>query len=224
MTPERHAKLQRVLALRQPDLTVLMESVHKPHNLSAILRTCDAVGVLGVHVVPPRDGLELSSASAGGTAKWVTVTKHDDIRTAAARLRCRGFRIIAAHLDRTAVDYREEDYTGPTAFLMGTELDGLTEAALDNADRMVAIPMAGMVPSLNVSVATALLLFEAFRQRDARGFYDTPRLPEQERTRLLFEWGYPRISRKLRELSEPYPSLDDNGAIMDSASLAALID
>lgn len=222
MTPERHTRLKAVLAQRQPDLTVLVESVHKPHNLSAIMRTCDAVGVLKIHAVPSRDGLDLSKASAGGTLKWVGAVSHPNITTAATALKAAGFRIVAAHPDGDAVDYQVEDYTVPTAFLMGTELDGLSQEALEMADRMVTVPMMGMVPSLNVSVATALLLYEARRQRNRKGFYDRPRLPLETRTRLLFEWGYPRLARRLTSLGEPYPALDDSGAIVDS--LAALMD
>lgn len=219
MTPERHKKLQAVLARRQPDLTVLMESVHKPHNLSAIVRTCDAVGVLGIHAVPSRDGLDLSRASAGGALKWVDVIRHVDIGAAASTLKANGFRIVGAHLDEDAVDYRTEDFTGPTAFLMGTELDGLSPDALECVDRMVTVPMMGMVPSLNVSVATALLLYEAYRQRDRRGFYDRPRLSVSTRARLLFEWGYPRLSRKLRSQGRPYPELDDDGRVVGDAGM-----
>jgi tRNA (guanosine-2'-O-)-methyltransferase len=207
-----------VLDLRQPDLTVLMDRVHKPHNLSAILRSCDAVGVLEAHAVPPEGGLDVPAASSAGSSKWVAVRRHRDAAAAARALRAEGHRLVAAHPTAAARDFREADYTGPTAFLLGAELHGLGDDALGLADECVVIPMVGLVRSLNVSVASALLLFEAFRQRQAAGLYASSRLdPERHRT-LLFEWGYPRLARRLREERRPYPELAGDGSF-DPASV-----
>lgn len=217
-TPERLARIRRVLDRRQPDLTVLMERVHKPHNFSAILRNCDAAGVLEAHAVPPEGGLPLHTATAAGANKWVEVLRHGDTRAAAAHLRAAGFTLLAAHPSPDAVDFREVDLTGPTAFVLGSELDGLSAEGLGLADRSVAIPMVGMVRSLNVSVAASLLLFEAARQRRAAGMYDRPRLDRDRYARLLFEWAYPRVARTFREAGEPYPALDDEGRIVRSSA------
>ena len=123
-----------------------------------------------------------------------------------AVLRKRGFRIVAAHPIAGARDYRTVDFTRPAALLVGAELHGLSDEGLRLADEYVVIPTVGMVRSLNVSVATSLLLFEAFRQRQAAWLYERCRLePERYRT-LLFEWGYPRLARRLREEGLPYPS------------------
>ena len=167
LTPERYRRLRAVLDLRQPDLTVLMDEVHKPHNLSVILRNCDAVGVLEAHAVPPEGELEISAVSSAGASKWVPVRLHRDISTAVAALRSSGFRVVAAHPTAGARDYREMDFTQTTALLVGSELEGVSDAGLDLADDLVSIPMMGMVRSLNVSVATSLLLYEAARQRKA---------------------------------------------------------
>ena len=126
-----------MLDLRQPDLTVLMDRVHKPHNLSAILRSCDAVGVLEAHAVPPPEGLEIPAASAAGSTKWVRVRRHRDVGQAMRALRADGFRLYAAHPTAGARDFRAADYTGPTAFLVGTELHGLGDDALALADEYV---------------------------------------------------------------------------------------
>ncbi len=167
MNPERFQKLARALGRRQPDLTVLMERVHKSHNLSAILRNCDAVGVLEAHVIPPEEGLQIHSHTSAGTAKWVRLVRHHTIQEAIEELKGRGFRVLAAHPGPDAVDFREVDFTVPTALMMGAELLGLSDEALELADLRISIPMVGMAQSFNVSVATALLLFEAFRQREA---------------------------------------------------------
>ncbi|MBW3535319.1 MAG: tRNA (guanosine(18)-2'-O)-methyltransferase TrmH [Gemmatimonadetes bacterium] len=214
MRPERFRRLREVLDRRQPDLTVLMERVDKPHNFSAILRNCDAVGVLEAHVVPPRHGLDLSQATSAGTDKWVAVRRHADVAAAAEHLKALGFGLVAAHPASDAVDYRDVDFTAPTALLMGAELHGLGEEALALADVRVIVPMEGMVRSLNVSVATALLLYEARRQREEAGMYERPRLPADVYERLLFEWAHPRLARDYRGRGEPYPALDEEGGVL----------
>jgi len=214
MRPERYRKLKGVLDRRQLDLTVLMERVNKAHNFSAILRNCDAVGVLRVHAVLPRRGIDLDPQTSAGTQKWVDVVEHDSVEAAAAALHAAGLRIVAAHPGDSARDYRDLDLTVPTAFMVGAELDGISPAGLALADDVVVIPMIGMVQSLNVSVATALLLFEAFRQRDAAGMNAQSRIPPEDRERILFEWGYPRIAERLRNEGRSYPTLDPDGAIV----------
>lgn len=215
MRPERFRRIRDVLGRRQPDLTVLMDRVNKSHNFSAILRSCDAVGVLDVHVVPPRHGLDLDHATSAGTRKWVGVRRHEDVDAAVAHLRSEGFRLVAAHPAPGAADFRDTDFTVPTAILMGAELHGVSPEALDLADVHVSVPMAGMVHSLNVSVAAALLLFEAMRQREAAGMYDGTRLDRASFERRLFEWAYPSVAHRLRAEGRPYPALGPDGRILE---------
>jgi tRNA (guanosine-2'-O-)-methyltransferase len=214
MNPERFSKLTTALRQRQPDLTVLMERVHKSHNLSAILRNCDSVGVLEVHAVPPPEGLDIHGHTSAGTSKWVKVIRHGATRNAVAELKGRGFRVLAAHPGPDATDFRAVDYTRPTAIMMGAELLGLSEEGISLADELVVIPMVGMVHSFNVSVAAALLLFEAFRQRQAAGMYDASRLDSTEYAQILFEWAYPRVARLYRERGIPYPALSPDGGFV----------
>ncbi len=214
MNPERFRKLRRVLDHRQPDLTVLMDRVHKPHNLSAIVRNADAVGVLEVHSVPLPGATEVPHHTSAGSAKWVEVRAHETLEAAATHLRTSGLRILAAHRSPDAHDFRSVDLTKPTAFLVGAELEGLQPAALAHADALISVPMVGMVQSLNVSVATSLLLYEAFRQREAAGLYEKPRLPKERYRRLLFEWAHPEVARRLRASGRPYPSLSPDGEIL----------
>lgn len=214
MTPERFARLRDVLSRRQPDLTVLMERVNKSHNFSAILRSCDAVGVLDAHVVPPDRGVDLHPATAAGSSKWVRVHEHPSVGAAIELLHERGFTVLAAHPSPDARDYRDVDLTCPVAFMMGAELYGLGDEALERADAHVVIPMAGMVRSLNVSVASALLLFEAKRQRDRAGLYDRPRLAPEAFRRRLFEWAYPAIAARCREAGTDYPELGPDGELL----------
>lgn len=231
MTPERWRKINRVLARRQPDLTVLMERVHKWHNFSAVLRTCDAVGALEAHLIPAAHGIPQESpqksedwdervkskhtdATSGSAAKWVGLSTHPDTPSAFAHLRARGFAVYAAHFSEKAVDYREVDYTRPTCILLGTEKWGVTEEAAHLADGHILIPMMGMVQSLNVSVAAAVILFEAQRQRLRVGMYDEPRLGPALYQKLLFEWAYPDWAERCRQEGRAYPPLSPEGEIL----------
>ena len=213
MTPERFRTLRAILDRRQPDLTVLMDRVHKPHNFSAVLRTCDAVGVLRAHLVAAAD-FEAAHHTAGGSSRYVQVDRHGSLDDALGALRAAGMAVVAAHPTNDAVDFRALDYTVPTALLLGTELDGLSDAAVAAADRRVAVPMAGAVESLNVSVAAAVVLYEAQRQRSEAGLYDAPRLDEDVYRTTLFEWAYPRIAELCRRRGVEYPELGDDGEIL----------
>jgi tRNA (guanosine-2'-O-)-methyltransferase len=213
-TPRRYSRLRDVLDRRQPDLTVLLENVDVPRNLAAILRSCDAVGVFEAHAVWKGGRLKISRPASGGNRKWVPVRKHRTLAGALAVLRGRGLRLLAAHPVPGAVPFREVDYTQPTALLLGNEDNGVSDEALAAVDGQVIIPMSGMGTSLNVSVAAALLLFEAQRQRLAAGFYDRPRLdPETYRT-TLFEWAWPALATLCRKRGVPYPELGEDGEIL----------
>jgi tRNA (guanosine-2'-O-)-methyltransferase len=214
MTPERFRRLRAALERRQPDLTVLMDHVHKPHNFSAILRSCDAVGVLDAHVVTTADAVAVHHATSAGTKKWIGVHRHRGVSEAAAHLRGRGFRLVAAHPSAEAFDFRRVDYTAPVALVLGAELHGVSPEALALADVHVTIPMVGLVHSLNVSVASALLLFEAYRQRSAAGMYERSRMTPAELGRRLFEWAHPTIARQRREAGRPYPALGPDGEVL----------
>ncbi len=214
MSPERLARITQMLNRRQPELTVCLEQVHKPHNLAAIVRTADAVGVSDVHATWEDKAMRLSGKSATGSQNWVNVHSHETTQEAIAALRAQGMQIIATNLSDTAIDFREVDYTKPTAILMGQEKHGISDEALALADQDVIIPMVGMCQSLNVSVASALILYEAQRQRELAGMYNGEcRLPSEEAHRILFEGGHPIFTKLCREKNLPYPPLDEEGQI-----------
>jgi tRNA (guanosine-2'-O-)-methyltransferase len=214
MTPERFSRIRRALDLRQPDLTVLLENVHKPHNFAAILRTADAVGLFEAHAIPSEGGLRTSLVSASGADRWIDVHVHTDAQGAIEHLRSREFRVLAAHPGPNAIDYREVDFTMKTAIVLGQELEGVTAEILTRCDGSILIPMSGLVTSLNVSVAAAVILYEAQRQRLAAGLYDGSRLDPDLYRRTLFEWSYPRLARLCRRRGARYPDIADNGEIL----------
>lgn len=213
VTVDRKDRLEQVLARRQHDLTVFAESLHKPRNFSAIVRTCDAVGINEMHAVPGEDGLAIHWKTSQGAEKWVQVHTHESLRSGCSFLRKRGFQLIAAHVSEAATDYRELDYTRPTALLVGTELFGVSEAALAEADQQVMIPMLGVTQSLNVSVACAIVLYEALRQRQAAGMYERPAPTDAAASRQRFEWLHPQVAAFCRERNLDYPELDSDGHI-----------
>jgi len=212
-TDERRERLDCALQQRQHDLTVLAVSLHKPRNFSAVVRTCDAVGINEMHAVPGDDDISIHWKTSQGAEKWVDVRTHNSVKTACHRLRTAGFQLVAAHLSDQATDYRELDYTRPTALLVGTELFGVSEEALALSDRQVMIPMLGVTQSLNVSVACAIVLYEALRQRQAAGMYDNPTRDEAAFAIQRFEWLHPQIAQFCRERSLDYPPMDEEGNI-----------
>lgn len=216
MTPERYNKLQTILRRRQLDLTVLMDNVHKPHNLSAIMRTCDAVGVHTVHAVTRQQFVQTVKDVTQGTGKWVSVKSHPALDQAVSKLKANKMQILAAHLSDSATDFREIDYTQPTAIMLGTELHGVSEQGLALADKHIIIPMLGMIDSLNVSVAAAMILFEAQRQRLQSGKYEKQQLSEDEFRKTLFEWSHPKLAEFYRRKGLPYPELDEEGVVLES--------
>ena len=215
MTPARYARLRAILDRRQPDLTVLMENLTKPHNVSAVIRTCDAVGVAEIHGVSEAPSFKTRRSSAGGTGRYVRVHLHTTTQDAIQHLHARGFRVLAAHLTPEARDFRSVDFSLPTAVLLGTERDGVSDDTATRVDGSIFIPIMGAVESLNVSVAAAVILYEAQRQRAAARLYDQPRLDEETCQKLLFEWGYKRLAAYCRRKGLPYPRIGPEGEIMD---------
>ena len=213
MTPERLAKLKAALARRQPDLTVYMDAVNKSHNVSAIIRSADAVGIHRLHALSTGDAMRRHHMIAGGAVDYVELTLHRSTAAALSALKSDGWRLVAAHAGAGARDYRSVDYTAKVALMVGAELGGLSDAALAAADERVAIPMHGLGTSLNVSVAVGVILAEAERQRLAAGLYAASRLTAEERERTLFEWSYPDIAERCRSLGRPYPPLTADGML-----------
>ena len=222
MTPERYEKILKVLNARQTDLTVITDQVHKGQNLSAITRTADAVGIHQVHAVYDQGVYRPHTGTALGAHKWVKTIIHRNIATPIENLQDQGFQVLAAHFDERAVDYRDVDYTKPTALLLGAEKWGVSETACSRLDGTVIIPMMGMAESFNVSVACAIILAEAQRQRSEAGMYNSCRLSQEEYQTLLFEWCQPMIARMCRESGLSYPELDDTGHLQDPQAFSRL--
>ncbi|HAS62618.1 MAG TPA: tRNA (guanosine(18)-2'-O)-methyltransferase TrmH [Vibrio sp.] len=215
MNLERYQRIQQVLKARQIDLTLCLEEVHKPNNVSAVIRTADATGLHKIHAIWPNKMRTLTHTSAGAR-NWVEVDNHTNIEDAISELKAQGMQVLVTNLSDTAVDFRNIDYTKPTAIILGSEKTGASEQAKKLADQDIIIPMMGMVQSLNVSVASAIILYEAQRQRQEVGMYDNEKSPLDEDVihRTLFERGHPVLAKVAKRKKMPYPPLDDEGQIV----------
>ncbi len=214
MTPERLTRINTMLDKRQPDLTVCMEGVHKHHNLAAVVRTCDAIGVSDVHAVWKSEEAEVRGGSAAGSQNWIDIHNYSHTTDAIAVLKNQGMQILVTNLSENAVDFKAIDYTKPTAIILGQEKFGASQEALSLADQDIMIPMVGMVQSLNVSVACSVVLYEAQRQRQLAGMYNTPRLSDVRRQRTLFEGGHPIFAEACQRKGLAYPAIDAQGQIV----------
>lgn len=191
MTEERKEKLLAVLNKRQNDITVVLENVFDPHNISAVMRTCDAVGVQEIYVLTtkiPRHK-KWGARSSSSAAKWLTIHQFDDAETCFGELRKKYKKIFSTHLDSQSVSLYDLDLTDPLALVFGNEHSGVSEEIRAMTDGNFIIPQVGIIRSLNISVACAVTLYEAFRQKKQAGHYDYPRMDIAARLKLKVEWG-----------------------------------
>jgi tRNA (guanosine-2'-O-)-methyltransferase len=191
MTPERESRIKHVLNNRQPDLAIIMENVHDPHNISAVMRTCDAVGLQEIFILDTkmRSNTKFGKKSSASAAGWLTIHHFEDTEACIKAVRQKYKKIYATHLSSDASSLYELDLTEPVALVFGNEHDGVTEGCLAHCDGNFIIPQVGMVKSLNISVACAISLYEAYRQRELKGFYNgQTRLSEGEWNNLAKKW------------------------------------
>ena len=190
MTPERRNKLTTVLEKRQPDLTVVLENVFDPHNISAVMRTCDAVGVQEVYIITnkiPRHK-KWGARSSSSAAKWLTVHQFESAEECFAELRKKYSKILTTHLSSDAVNLYEVNMTEPIALVFGNEHSGVSDEIRAMADGNFIIPQAGIIQSLNISVACAVTLYEAYRQKSLAGHYNRDNMDNAMKQELLKQW------------------------------------
>jgi tRNA (guanosine-2'-O-)-methyltransferase len=192
MTPERFSRLTAVLNKRQPDITVVLENVFDPHNISAVMRTCDAIGMQDIFIlnnkIPPHR--KWGAKSSSSAAKWLTIHQYTDAQECFAALRKRYKKIYTTHLSTDAVGLHELNLTEPVALVFGNEHSGVSEEIIGMADGNFIIPQVGIIKSLNISVACAVTLYEAYRQKNNAGHYDAVKLEGEQLNSLRNQWGF----------------------------------
>ncbi len=191
MTPGRKDRLTTVLKKRQTDLTVVLENVSDPHNISAVMRTCDAVGVQEIYILNtkiPRHK-KWGAKSSSSAAKWLTIHSFDNAEECFSSLRKRYSAILTTYLSNEAVDLYKIDLTKPTALVFGNEHSGVSDEIRALADGDFVIPQVGIIRSLNISVACAVTLYEAFRQKNLAGHYNREDLQNVFKQELFKVWS-----------------------------------
>ena len=190
MTPQRKARLESVLDKRQPGLSVLLENVADPHNISAVMRSCDAVGIQEIYILNhgiPRHQ-KWGKKSSSSAAKWLTIHQFTDIGECFHTLKMRFVNIFATHLSIDSKSLYEIDLTPPTVLVFGNEHDGVSSDILPYCNGNFIIPQYGIIKSLNISVACAVSIYEAMRQKELAGHYNRPQLSQAERMKIAAAW------------------------------------
>ncbi len=190
MTPDRYNRLTKVLHHRQPDITVVLENVFDPHNVSAVMRTCDAVGIQDVYILnnrvpPPKKWGYKSSSTA---SEWLTIHQFTDPVACFEEIRKKYAKIYATYLSEDSVDIYDLDFTISTALVFGNETLGVSEEVRKFADGNLVIPQVGIIKSLNISVACAVTLYEAFRQKKIKGHYLHNHIPDGQSGEIKKKW------------------------------------
>jgi tRNA (guanosine-2'-O-)-methyltransferase len=195
MTPERFNKLNEVLQKRQPDLTVVLENVFDPHNISAVMRTCDAVGIQEIFILNNRipRHKKWGARSSSSAAKWLTIHQFEDPAACFKELRLRYDKILTTHLSSDASSLYELDLTQRVALVFGNEHSGVSEEIRALADGNFIIPQAGIIQSLNISVACAVTLYEAYRQKEIAGHYQRKDMDHSLKLQVQKDWGIDQI-------------------------------
>lgn len=192
MTPERRDKLVGVLNKRQDNLTVVLENVFDPHNVSAVMRTCDAVGIQDIYILNTRIGphKKWGFKSSSSANKWLTTFQFTNTEECFAALRKKYPTILTTHLAANSVSVYDVDFTQRMALVFGNEHSGVSEEAIALSDGNFIIPQIGIIRSLNISVACAVTIYEAYRQKNLARHFEKPSLPNNRREELLKEWGF----------------------------------
>jgi tRNA (guanosine-2'-O-)-methyltransferase len=191
MTEQRREKIETVLSKRQSSITIVLENVFDPHNISAVMRSCDAVGITEIYVLNTKIPLhkKWGARSSSSAAKWLVVHQFDNATECFEKLRTKYQRILTTHLSSDAVSLYQLDLTQNIALVFGNEHSGVSDEIRELSDGNFIIPQVGMISSLNISVACAVSLYEAFRQKSVTGHYEKQQLDPAEYKMLSTEWG-----------------------------------
>jgi tRNA (guanosine-2'-O-)-methyltransferase len=192
MTPERSHRLNEVLSKRQLNLTVVLENVADPHNISAVMRTCDAVGIQEIFVlntlIPKHK--KWGTKSSSSASKWLTIHQFSDVVSCFEEIRKRYQKIYTTHLSSDAVGLYELNLTESVAFVFGNEHAGVSDESIQWSDGNFIIPQVGIIKSLYISVACAVTVYEAFRQKHLAGHYEKPQIIGEQLDAIKARWGF----------------------------------
>lgn len=216
VTDEKNALFSRMIDERTDYVTVVLEDLFQSHNQSAVMRSADCFGIQDVHIIENRNVYDITSTVSQGAREWLSLYRYgereNNTQTAIDRLRGKGYRIIATtpHQGDVLIDDLDLE-KGKMAFFFGTELTGLSDVVIDQADEFVKVPMYGFTESLNVSVCAALVMYSV-RQRLRVSPIDW-HLSEEKRTEVLLQWYRKAIKASeeiLERFNREYRECDDS--------------
>ena len=167
VTSDRVERIESAIQGRSFDVVTVMEGLYDRGNISAVMRSCEAMGFLGVHIIELSDKFKESQRVTKGADKWLNIEKWTETKPCLTELKSRGYKIVATHFDQAKPIF-DFDFSEPTAIIFGNEKDGVTPEALELCDERMVIPMTGFVQSFNISVAAAISLFHAHSDRIRR--------------------------------------------------------
>ena len=191
ITHNRLEKMEQVLSKRTRYLTVVLENIYQPHNASAVLRSCDGFGAQDVHIIENSNSYRINPGVSLGTSQWLTLHKYnkqeENSTPAIKTLKANGYRIVATTPHKKDQNLEMFDLSkGKIALFFGTEMHGLSDIVLENADEFMKIPMYGFVESFNISVSCAISLHNlSHRLRESDIDWKINALEKEE---ILLEW------------------------------------
>ena len=192
LNARREKKIREVASKRQPNLSIILENIHDLHNLGAVMRSADSVGVKEIFTIVTDKKMKITKVKLGkrtsaGTRRWLDVWAFDDVQKCIDTVKSRYDKIYATHLSSNAVSLYNLDLTESVVLVFGNEKEGVSKELLSACDGNFIIPQVGMVQSLNISVAAAVTMYEAYRQRETKGMYseNLPQTPAEQEA--LFE-------------------------------------
>jgi tRNA (guanosine-2'-O-)-methyltransferase len=192
ITERRYERIHEVVQQRTRYITVVLEDIFQTHNASAVLRTCDCLGIQDVHAIENRNLLQVNPEVALGASKWLSLHEYREPGArnelvALEALRKAGYRIVATTPHKQGVMLPDFDlHAGKTALLFGTELTGLSTSLIEQADEYLAVPMVGFTESFNISVTAGIILYQlsaSLRSSDINW-----KLSRKEQQALETEW------------------------------------
>ena len=197
ITEERKSLFEKVIDYRTKHFTVVLENIYQPHNASAVLRSCDLTGIQDVHIIENNNEYTPNPEVAMGSAKWLNLHKYqhetDNTLQTINHLKQQGYKIVATTPHKESYSPHNLPIDEKTALLFGTELSGLSDVAIENADEFVKIPQFGFTESYNISVSVALLLYTLINRLHSSSI--NWQLSDEERSNIMLEWTRRSIKR-----------------------------
>lgn len=199
LTPKRRALFNKIIDMRTKHLTVVLEDIYQPQNASAVLRTCDCFGIQDVHVIETRNEFQDNREVSLGSSKWLSIKKYNDSENnslaAIRQLKKDGYRIVATTPHINDQELQDFDVSkGKAALVFGSELPGITDTILNEADEFLKVPMYGFTESFNISVCAAVTLHHlSLKMRQTEGL--NWQLTQDEKDEIMMEWTRKTIKR-----------------------------